>query len=166
MPKGYGAISKIVAVGAILLGALLAKPIGEFVGRTVVRQYMSGTKEAAISELTLQAAQTLAKQVPIQLDEITTLYAVVAVGNTIMYHHRLSIEVPSNAAQKFLTRQRAALIARVCGSQDTRFGLEHGMKMKYLYVDILNNPIGAIEVTDSHCPHRNSSISERNNARA
>lgn len=118
-PTSYGIkawIKNVLYVVSVLGVFALAKPLGEYFGKTAVRDFSKGQLEGTIAEGQLLAAQHLQAQLPMKSDEITTLISVAAIGPRLLYSHR--IEVPSDKidADAFKISMKKQLVQKVCTS--------------------------------------------------
>jgi hypothetical protein len=79
-----------ISIGALgICAVLFAKGIGMIVGRSTVQQFSSGytevSNENALTTGLNQAVKQLRTQVPIHVDEITTLSDAMVAGKEIIY---------------------------------------------------------------------------------
>jgi hypothetical protein len=80
------------------------------------------------------AAAELRGQLPMKVDELTTLLSVMSLKKTIMYSYRL--EVPPGAdLTTWELEQAARLEANVCGDTNMRNTIARGGSYRYMYAD-------------------------------
>lgn len=73
-----------------LLVVFFSKEIGGFVGKFAAQNAVSGYGEGGWEEITRKVAVDLNKQLPMTVDNDTTLLAVTASGKTMTYHHKIN----------------------------------------------------------------------------
>jgi hypothetical protein len=145
---------KFAAIGGGLALLVLAKPIGAFIGVLVgthaAQQVRSGYSETSASAQLRagleEAARQMRPQLPMQVDQITTLVGVITAGNRIMYTMTLSEDIPSREIAEATRNIQSHNVERVCGSQQTRRLIEAGGEMAYQYTDASGDAF-ATEVT-------------------
>lgn len=137
---------------AALIAWALSGEIGRFVGKSAVESYQEGKQQGVIEKAAEMAAVELRKQLPIQIDEITTLQTVVSAGKTLIYHHRLSLKKSDVDIDYFIAKMRENLKNNVCQQKQMKSILDKGGNYAYSYLSADGLFIGEITITSSDCP--------------
>ena len=137
-----------MAIIAVVLYAF-AGGIGKFVGRSAVENYQKGKLEGTIEKAQEQAAQTLSKQLPIKIDDITTLYSVVAAENALIYNYRMDVKKENIDIVAFHNGMTKQLNNNVCGNKKMKWSIGKGARYKYLYTG--QNGLFIDEITVDKC---------------
>ncbi len=141
-----------LAIVLVLVAVSLAKPIGEFIGKTSTHQFASGYLKGTLAEATRQAAETLQGQLPKQLDPQTILFDVTPVGASMIYSHKLALTKESLLQSGTGLRDlRLRILNNVCNTKEMREMLELGVKYGYRYFDTNHEHIDLIWVTKESC---------------
>ena len=98
------------------------------------------------------AAAEVRKQLPIQIDEITTLQTVFSAGKTGIYQYRLSLIRGDIDVDYFIAKMRENLRNNVCQQKQMKYILDEGGDYKYVYMSSDGLLIGEITITPSDCP--------------
>ena len=140
-----------LGLAAFMVWALSGE-IGRFVGKSAVESYQEGKQQGVIEKAVEMAAVELRKQLPIQIDEITTLQTVISVGKTLIYQYRLSRKKSDIDIDYFIENKRENLSSNVCQQNGMKSILDKGGKFTYSYLSSDGLYIGEIKVTLSDCP--------------
>ena len=103
-----------------------------------------------IADAVLATATQLRKQLPMRVDEKTTVVAVVAAGRKLKYSYRFDFaknELPLD----WETQQTKVLRYNVCNHSAMRKMMKIGVLYSYLYTDINGYFIADITVKNSDC---------------
>ena len=79
-------------------------------------------------------AKLLREQLPIKLDDYTTLTDVKAVNTNLRYHYTVNAKRSEIDLNQFISQMSSTLESKVCGQNDMRLTIEHGGTYTYLYV--------------------------------
>ena len=103
-----------------------------------------------VSDFQFAAAKELRKQLPMKVDEMTTLVTAASAGRTVIYSFRVEIEkerIPSD----FIGNQEANLKNNLCAHPTMRKMMKKGASYSYLYTDFRGKFIADIKVRNSDC---------------
>ena len=110
---------------AALVVFALSGQIGKFVGRTVgettVENYQEGKQEAFLEKGQAMAAEEIRKQLPMRIDEITTLQSVLSAGKALIYNYRMSLKKSDLDTNKFIAEMKKTLVHNVCQQKQISF---------------------------------------------
>ena len=132
---------------AALIVWVLSGAIGQFVGKSAVDSYQEGKRQGVIEKALELAAKEAVKQLPIQVNENTTLWTVVSSGKTLIYHHRLSL----NKSEVDFEKMRENIRNNVCQQKDMKYVLDQGGNYAYSYMSSDGLLVGEITITLSDC---------------
>lgn len=90
--------------------------------------------KTALAEAQLLAAQNANKQVPIKLDDATTLIAVTAVGTSVVYNHRLSAPSADIDRSALAQALEPNILRGVCSTQSMLDVMKIGGAYHYRYL--------------------------------
>lgn len=137
---------------AALIAWALSGQIGQFVGKSAVESYQEGKQQGVIEKAVEMAAVEIRKQLPIQIDEITTLQTVMSAGKTLIYTYRLSRKKSDMDIDYFIANKRENLKSNVCQQKGMKSILDKGGNFTYSYLSSDGLYIGEITITLSDCP--------------
>lgn len=109
--------SKVIAilavVGAVLVYAF-AGSLGQLLGKAGVNAYTTKSHERSndgnlIDKIQAEAAANLRKQLPLQVDELTTLQTVLSAGPMLMYSYLLGMTYAEIDQDFFLVKCQRSL---------------------------------------------------------
>lgn len=103
-----------------------------------------------VADAQLLAANNLRKQLPMKIDEQTTLWAVAAVGRMAKYSYRLDAE-KKNIPSSWYLKQKSLLTNNVCSHPLMRKMVKMGATYSYLYSDADGKFLTDISVGYSDC---------------
>ena len=140
---------------AALVVFALSGQIGKFVGRTVgettVENYQEGKQEAFLEKGQAMAAEEIRKQLPMRIDEITTLQSVLSAGKALIYNYRMSLKKSDLDTNEFIAKMTENLAHNVCQQKQMRNILNLGGNYKYVYMGADGLLIGDITITLADC---------------
>ena len=141
-----------VAGGIALLGIwALSGEIGRFIGRSAIEGYNQGKQEGAVERAVKHAVHELRNQLPMQVDEATTLLRVASAGKALIYHYRLSSAKRDMDLTHFHAIMASDLISNVCQHEDMRYMMEMGANYRYVYMSADGLLIDEITIRASDC---------------
>lgn len=150
------ALSALKTVGVIGLGLLaivLAKGVGALIGSASVDQFSEGYREGASSRALAvgldKAVRQLKSQVPVQVDEITTLRDAMATSNEIIYLMEVSQDFSTTDLVVVKAQLQTQNQKNVCDNAGTRQLVAAGGKMTWRYLDAGGD---TFSVTVDTCP--------------
>jgi hypothetical protein len=127
-----GGLNRFVKYGAYVVVLVvsfgLAHGIGEITGK-----YIAGQDFETIVEAQRITAAILRNQLPIKVDEITTLQSVSTVGKTLQYHFKLEAIKDDIDVADFHKMWTTNLKTEVCQNESMRYVVEQGGQYKYIY---------------------------------
>lgn len=147
-------IKKIGYIGiflALLLFWALAGGIGKYVGKSAVDNYERGKEETMMIAIQEAAAKNLQKQLPMQIDEMTTLQNATSAGVTVVYHYRVKLRKSEIDHLEFINSMRSKLKTNVCAQEDMAYTMKYGGRYKYSYFGSDGIEIGHIEIDKTYC---------------
>ena len=139
---------RIVGIVLLVLGIIIALYIVR--ERKVILEAMrDGAAAGLLEQKLLATASDIRKQLPIRVDEITSLSSVLAQGTTLTYSYRMDIPIPNRAI--FEASQRRTLIGTECGLRGDRGLLKQGGKFGFIYIDVTGAIVGEIIINERDC---------------
>ncbi len=97
------------------------------------------------------AANELRKQLPMKVDELTTLLNVVSLGGVLMYGNRISLRTDELNNDEFIGRMKKQLKTNVCHHEGLMNTLNMGGEYMFSYVNLDGLLIGEINITLADC---------------
>lgn len=97
-----------------------------------------GSDRLSTADLPSQIAAGVAQvrsQLPIRVDEITTMTAISAAGTQVLYDMRLDIDIEATDLAAASAEQQAYADRAACEERDTRRLIEAGAALTYRYTD-------------------------------
>jgi hypothetical protein len=135
---------------ALVLWALSGE-IGRFIGRSAMESYVQGRQEGGVEKVLELAVHEIRKQLPMQIDEATTLQNVMSVGNAFYYYYHLSYLKSDIDAEYFREAMTRNLRSNACQHQDMRYAIDMGAEYKYIYMSADGLVIDEITIRASDC---------------
>ena len=126
---------------------------GTLIASLVILTFMSMTNWAhadPIADAQLVAAENIRKQLPMKIDEQTTIWAVAAAGRMAIYSYRLDVK-KENIPLSWYRQQKTLLTNNVCSHPLMRKMVKLGASYSYLYSDSDGKYITDIVVRNSDC---------------
>ncbi len=136
-------------VGLVLWA--LSGQIGRFVGKSAIENYQQGKMQGAVEKAQEMAAEQIRKQLPIQVDEGTTLYNVMVSGKTLIYQYRMKRYKNRIDLDSFHSEMVAMLKHNVCNEKGMRWGIDNGGSFVYYYIGLDGLLIDEITINSSSC---------------
>jgi hypothetical protein len=121
-----------LSVGIGVIAFAFSGEIGKIVGRLAVERYLEGQTQGAIEKAQEEAAKQIRAQLPMRVDDVTTLERVVDAGAMLLYQYNVSL-TESDLDASWHLNQKNMLITNVCKEPGMRLGLKNGAKYKYDY---------------------------------
>ena len=132
----------------LLIVVVMAKGIGREVGKSTVESYELGRQEGALEAGIQKAAAKIRPQLPVRVDEDTTMIGVVAAGKNIIYQMSVSTDIPEARIHEAQAEMQRTVALNVCQNEKTKALVEAGATMSYAYT----LPSGRTFETDvNHC---------------
>lgn len=122
----------VVSGSVVILAWALSGEIGEFVGRSTVDSYLEGQSRGAVEMAQAAAASELRSQLPIRIDDSTTLERVMSAGATLIYQYRVDFS-ESDVDTTWHQRMKNMLATNVCKQSDMKYALDNGARYQYTY---------------------------------
>lgn len=136
-------------VGLVLWA--LSGQIGRFVGKSAIENYQQGKMQGAVEKAQEIAAEQIRKQLPIQVDEVTTLYNVMVSGRALIYQYRMKRYKDRIDLDNFHSEMLAMLKYNVCNEKGMRWGIDNGGSFVYYYIGLDGLLIDEITINSSSC---------------
>ena len=127
---------KILKISGAVFGVMLilvASGVGELAGRSAVQKFSDDVNLGAIEKAQEIAAAELRKQLPIELDEMTTLQAALSAGPALIYIYRVHQDIGEIDVKSFSSKMQQKLFKNVCGEGILRKNMSIGAKYIYQY---------------------------------
>lgn len=135
-----------VAIGTLLVVAMAS------CGGLLSAVTATPAEAAPAARVAMLSAAAAANTLPRQVDSVTSLRDVKAVGDTLVYSYRMSNITAAALEQSSADAFRAQLIARACSSAPLRSDyLSHGVIVRYHYADVQDKELATVDVTESVC---------------
>lgn len=142
MNKVLAGLSSVAVIGA----TLVAMVIGKTVGGAAVEGYTESRKKDGLEQAIALAAEQAQGNLPMKLDEQTSLTKVSASGTEILYINELSGVEKGSITREALQTYAADINTRACAA-GTRKLLDAGGTMTYVYVDKASSEFGRLTLS-------------------
>lgn len=136
--------------GVAILAWALSGEIGKFVGRSAVDRYFEGQSQGAVEMAQAAAANELRAQLPMRIDDLTTLERVMSAGTTLIYQYRVDF-TESDVDTAWYQSMKNMLATNVCKQSDMRYALGSGARYQYSYIGNDGVMIADFVVTEVDC---------------
>jgi hypothetical protein len=103
-----------------------------------------------VSDAQAHAAKAFRKQLPVKVDENTTLLTVGSAGRTLIYSYRVNAH-KKNLPSDWQRRQNSHMENNLCNHPKMRTMLKRGASYSYQYVDVVGELIAYFTVANSNC---------------
>jgi hypothetical protein len=141
-----------VTGGVVLFGLwALSGQIGRFIGRSAVESFYQGKEDGVVEKAMELAVHDLRNQLPMQVDEATTLQNVASVGNTFIYFYHLSYVQSEINVENFHATMTPSLTSYVCQYQDMRRMMNMGVEYRYNHMSADGLLVDEITIRGSDC---------------
>ena len=97
------------------------------------------------------AAAEARKQLPMRIDEITTLQSVLSAGKALIYNYRMSLKKSDLDTNKFIAEMKKTSVHNVCQQKQMKSILNLGGVYKYVYMGADGLIIGEITIALADC---------------
>ena len=97
------------------------------------------------------AATFLRKQLPFQVDEVTTLESVASAGPLLIYNYRLTVQKETIDVPTFQAEMRRTLKQTACAQKGMRKIMSIGGSYRYVYLGADGQMIDEITIGPSDC---------------
>jgi hypothetical protein len=127
---------KILKIGGAVFGVILilvASGIGKLAGRSAVQKISDDVNQGALEKAQEIAAADLRKQLPIELDEMTTLQTALSAGSSLIYIYRIHQDIGEIDVRSVSSEMQQKLFKNVCGEKILRKNMSIGAKYIYRY---------------------------------
>jgi hypothetical protein len=139
------------AATKIAIGTLAFIGVGSCGGLLTAMTATGGGAESA-AQLATASAAAADKSVPKQVDSVTWLRGVSAVGDTLAYQYQMTNMTASELDPVSVDTFRGQLIERACGNAAVRGSLlAKGVVIRYHYADLADSTLTSIDVTEAAC---------------
>ena len=139
------------AAAKIAIGTLAFIGVGTCGGLLTAMTAASGGAESA-AQLATASAAAAEKSVPKQVDSVTWLRGVKAVGDTLAYQYQMTNMTASEVDSASVDTFRGQLIERACSNAAVRGSLlAKGVVIRYHYADLADSTLASIDVTQAAC---------------
>lgn len=141
------------AATKIAIGTLAFFAVGSCGGLLSAMTAASGGAESAsAAQLATMSAAAAEKSVPKQVDSVTWLRGVTAVGDTLAYQYQMTNMTASELDPSSVDTFRGQLTERACGNAAVRGSLlAKGVVIRYHYADLADSTLTSIDVTEAAC---------------
>ena len=142
------------AAAKIAIGTLAFIGVGSCGGLLTAMTAATGGAASAASAAQIATASAAAaeKSVPKQVDSVTGLRGVTAVGDTLAYQYQMTNMTASEVDSSSVDAFRGQLIERACGNAAVRGSLlAKGVVVRYHYADLADSTLTSIDVTEAAC---------------
>ena len=154
------AISIAVKLGFVILviiGLILIKVLGGAIGGSVAESYLNSNKQdmdnqAQAIEILSESISDIKKDLPITVDEITTLEKIDLIGLNIIYEYKLELVGLSTNEREtigFEVKNENTKVA--CENTDVVKALKMGVSYQYNYRDLDGLEVPGFKVTQDIC---------------
>jgi len=136
-------------IGSVLV-FLLIFGVSNAIPHALFRNNNTGSTNQSLAELTSQSAQEIKSsfELPYEIDEVTTLSDVRAVGSTLQYYYIIHDADTSNLSVDSL---RSSILPNVCSSEDSKKALDIGINVQYNYTVKETNLQLSFTIAKSNC---------------
>lgn len=142
---------KIGSFISIVIIFIFAKAMG-LIGGGVAESYMKSNNEDRIIEALTNNIGDIRAQLPIVVDEVTTLEKVDLEGLNIIYEYKIELSgFNTNEISVFSFNLKNENTEMACANPDLTEILEAGIKYQYNYYDLDSNRIPGFEVSKAIC---------------
>lgn len=142
---------KIGSVIVVIVTVIFAKTMG-LVGGSVAESYVKSKNEEHVSQILSDSLNDIRSQLPIAVDEITTLENVDLDGLTYIYEYKVDLsDFDTNQIDFIRSNIKNENTNIGCGNPDIVKVLDEGVEYRYLYHDLGNNYITSFDITKSIC---------------
>jgi hypothetical protein len=135
-----------LSVGIGVIAFAFSGEIGKIVGRLAVERYLEGQTQGAIEKAQEEAAKQIRAQLPMRVDDVTTLERVAM----LLYQYNVSL-TESDLDASWHLNQKNMLITNVCKEPGMRLGLKNGAKYRYDYFGKNGILIAEFVVAETDC---------------
>jgi hypothetical protein len=139
-----------VSGGVAILAWALSGEIGRFVGKSAVDRYLQGQSRGVVEMAQEAAAKELREQLPMRIDDLTTLERVMSAGSALIYQYRVDF-TERDIDNSWHAKMKSMLAANVCRQSDMRVALKDGASYQYTYIGNDGFMIAEFVVTGSDC---------------
>jgi hypothetical protein len=146
----------VVSGSVVIFAWALSGEIGEFVGRSTVDSYLEGRSRGAVEMAQAAVATELRSQLPIRIDDLTTLERVMSAGTTLIYQYRVDFS-ESDVDTTWRQGIKNMLAMNVCKQSDMKYALDNGARYQYTYFGNDGIMIADFVVTGLDCLGPNGS---------
>ncbi|WCL55758.1 hypothetical protein [Gimibacter soli] len=124
--------------------AAVAATIGAIAGSFIVNKLFEDSNNPDLEVQVAEAAAELRKQLPMKVDDQTTLQSVVSAGNSFVYHYTVSVNGSDVDLPTFSATMQKQLTAYVCESPTMAPSVKKGVE--YIYIHMSADAVRLSEV--------------------
>ena len=129
----------------------MAGGIGKYVGKTAVKEYQQGKASAVIEEAMAAAAKQMRPQLPMKVDEITTLQSVMSSGRLLIYNYTIELKKAEIDHAAFMSQMKNNLRTNVCEQKSMAEAIKYGGEYMYSYIGADGIRIGEFKIGKREC---------------
>lgn len=142
---------KVGSVILIIVAFIFIKSMG-FLGGSVAESYMESNNEDRVIQILSDNIDDIRAQLPMVVDEITTLEQVDLDGTQIIYKYKVDLSgFDTSQISTIGSNIKNENINEGCNKPDISDVLDAGVKYHYSYYDLDNNQISSFEITRAIC---------------
>jgi hypothetical protein len=146
-------INRVVRYGGYAVLLVLSFILAQGIGGIVTATSTSAAQEIEIvKEAQRQAAKEWQQQLPIKVDDATTLQNVLSAGATLIYHYRLDFSKSDIDVNDFHNKMSQNLKANVCQNKNMKYIIDYGGSYNYVYLGKDGIVIDDILMNSKSCP--------------
>jgi hypothetical protein len=97
------------------------------------------------------AANLMSKQLPVRIDDVTTVQSVVSVDKTIIYRYSVALNFNDIDRDAMMKKVRTTTTHNVCNQEKMVSAMKYGGSYRYIYVAEDGRMIGDIKLTAADC---------------
>ncbi len=144
-------LKKYGGYAALILAALFASGIGKIVGRSTAENYYESKDKAEIEKAQEKVAASIRRQLPMKVDEATTLQNVVSVGTNLTYHYIISQNLSDIDIENFKDNMNTHLKHNICDNEVMSKSIKAGAIYLYQYVSQDGLSIAGMKLDKKAC---------------
>lgn len=137
------------AVGVVVI--IMATGVGNYVGKKAVDNYQDGKTDGLLEQGQAEAAAELRKQLPMQIDDVTTLQNVISMGTTLAYHYNIAANKADIDMNLFTEQMQKQLKTNTCEQKDMANTIKYGGKYTYMYMSADGLRLGQFTFGKEEC---------------
>ncbi len=124
---------------------------GAYAGSKLVSSYMQDRNLVALEEGQALAAKQLRSQLPMKVDEATTLQSVISMGPALAYHYVIDANKADLDIESFKELMQVQLKANTCEHEGMAETIKYGGEYIYMYMSADNLRLGEFKFGKKEC---------------